>query len=44
MIRESLCGVQLTGTIPDAIGSMPYLYYLDLSDNQMSGSIPATFQ
>ena len=35
---------QLTGTIPDEIGSMPLLYYLDLSDNQLEGRIPMTFQ
>ena len=36
--------LQLTGTIPEEIGTMPMIYYLDLADNQMSGKIPTTFQ
>ena len=36
--------LQLTGTIPEEIGTMPMIYYLDLADNQMSGPIPTTFQ
>lgn len=40
----SFMSMQLTGTIPDELGSMPMLYYLDLADNQMSGPVPKSFR
>ena len=43
MSTETLA-VQLTGTIPPEIGAMKLLYYLDLSLNNLTGTIPSTFR
>lgn len=36
----SLYSKQLSGTIPDEIGQLPYLKLLELAGNQLTGSIP----
>jgi len=36
--------LQLTGSIPEQIAAMPILYYLDLSLNNLSGTIPKAFR
>jgi hypothetical protein len=39
-----MVALQLTGSIPEEIASMPILYYLDLSINNLTGKIPQSFR
>ncbi|KAH9313023.1 hypothetical protein KI387_028058, partial [Taxus chinensis] len=38
--RIDLAHSGLSGTLSPRIGDLPYLQYLDLSDNQLSGPVP----
>ncbi|KAM4099895.1 hypothetical protein ACB094_05G027300 [Castanea mollissima] len=40
LFRSYAC--QLTGTIPESIGQIQHLRFLDLNDNSISGSIPSS--
>eukprot|EP00833_Pecoramyces_ruminatium_P017945 jgi/Orpsp1_1/1191977/evm.model.d7180000089774.1 len=40
VIRISYNSKQLSATMPKSFGSMPYLEFLNLSDNDIKGSIP----
>ena len=39
-IRSNL----FTGALPNDLGLLPNLYYLDLAENNISGSIPPSFR
>ena len=42
MPGRSLNSNHFTGQVPASIGYLKNLYWLDLSDNQLSGSIPVS--
>ena len=44
VFHRLLNGNDLTGTIPEELGNLRFLDRLQIDSNQISGSIPTTFQ
>ena len=42
MLDRSLYSNRFTGQVPASLGNLKNLYWLDLSNNQLTGSIPVS--